>query len=55
MEMYEVLLNTSTNHFFSSTVLGEKASKVGQPRGAGSNLRRCHLPHWTAAGQEEDY
>ena len=41
--------------FFSSTVLGEMASKVGQPRGAGSNLHGCHPPHWTTAAQEEDY
>ena len=34
--------------FLSNTVLGEKSSEV-EPRGAGSNLRECHL----AAGQEE--
>ena len=44
------------NLFFSAnTVLVKKASEVGQPRGAGSNLCECHLPHWTAAAQEEDY
>ena len=26
---------------FSSTVLGEKSSEVGQPRGAGCNLHGC--------------
>ena len=39
---------------FSSTVLGEEASEVGQPRGAGSNLHGCHPPNWTAVGEEED-
>ena len=37
----------------ANTVLGEQASEVGQRRGEGSNLCECHLPHWTAAGQEE--
>ena len=40
---------------FLSAVLDEKASKEGQPRGAGSSLHGCHPPHWTAAALEEDY
>ena len=49
--MLEFLLNTSTKFCcFSDTVLGEKTSEV-EPRGAGSNLRECHL----AAGQKENY
>ena len=53
--MLESLLKISTNFFSGNTVLGEKASEVGQTRGAGSNLCECHLLHWTAATQEEDY
>ena len=49
------LLNISTIFLSANTVLGEKASEIGQPRGAGSNLCKCHPPHWTAAAQEEGY
>ena len=40
---------------FSNSLLDEKASEVGQPSRAGSNLDGFGPPHWTAAGQEEDY
>ena len=41
--------------FFSSIFSDANASEVGEPWGAGSNLRGCHPLLWTAAGEEEDY
>ena len=50
--MLEYLLNTSTKLMFSvSTVLGQKASEVEQPRGASAQLPgRRPPPQWTGRG-----
>ena len=41
--------------FCVSTVLGEKASDVGQSRGAGAELPdRSPPPHWTGRGQGKE-
>ena len=41
--------------FFSSIFSDANASEVGEPWGAGSNLRGCHPLLWTAAGEEADF